>query len=72
MEAEFFAGEKDIGSEAFVRNLANILQDAKAMLAAKAEEFGIDVNELAQEEITEIREKRDSILERIMSVDSTY
>ncbi len=58
MEAEFFAGEKDIGSEAFVRNLANILEDAKAMLAAKAEEFGIDVNELAQEEITEIRENK--------------
>ncbi len=58
MEADFFAGEKELDSEDFARNLANILADAKKIMAAKAEEFGIDVNELAREEIAELSEHK--------------
>lgn len=37
--------EKDPGNEAFVRNLTNILTQAKAMLLEKAEAFGIEIDE---------------------------
>jgi hypothetical protein len=43
-ESEMTDEEKEIGNEAFVRNLTNILAQAAAMLADKAEEFGIEVD----------------------------
>jgi hypothetical protein len=43
MEQEMSDEEKDVGSDAFVRNLSNILIDAKAMLEEKAAEFGIEL-----------------------------
>lgn len=56
MEAEMFRDDKDVGSEAFVNDLLNILEDAKKVMGEKAEEFGIDLEELAQGEIDNIHE----------------
>lgn len=58
MESEMFAGENDVGSEAFVQNLMNILEDARSMLTEKAAEFGIHVDELARDEAQDIREDK--------------
>lgn len=51
-----FTDDKDVGSEAFVSDLLNILEDAKRVMGEKAEEFGIDLEELAQGEIDNIHE----------------
>lgn len=64
MEAEMLDEEKDVGSEAFVRNLANILEDAKRMLAEKAEEFGIDLNAIDDQEIADISERKQEFVEQ--------
>jgi hypothetical protein len=60
MEAETSDEEKDINNEAFVRNLSNILSDAKQMLIEKAEEFGLDLDPVAIEEAAAIQESRRS------------
>lgn len=57
-----FAEEKEIGTEAFVRNLANILEDAKRRLVETADELGIDVAEAAEAEITELRKEKRSVV----------
>ena len=49
--------EKDFDNEAFVRNLKNMFADAKRMLTEKAEEFGIDITPISDEEFAEIPER---------------
>jgi hypothetical protein len=63
MEAEITDDEQDIGSDAFVRNLSNILNDAKSMLEEKAAEFGIDLTSIDHDEIDAIRERQRSAVE---------
>ena len=62
MEAEMSDDEKDIDNEAFVRNLANILTDAKRMLEEKCEEFGIEFDPADIGEFTEIRKRKRSLV----------
>lgn len=50
--------EKDIGNEAFVRNLTNILAQAQAMLLEKAAEFGIEISEDEIEKTAAKRERK--------------
>lgn len=52
--------EKDLRSEAFVRNLENIFADARRMLAEKAEEFGIDLDQVDVDDLAEDRKRKRS------------
>lgn len=61
MEHEFTDAERDIGNEAFWRNLQNIFADAKQSLLEKAEEFGIEINPPGDEEFAEIRRQNKQI-----------
>src|SRR5205823_8568661 len=63
MEAEMFDDEKNMDGDALVRNLKNIFADAKQMLQEKAEEFGIDVTPISDEEFAVIRERERSFVE---------
>jgi hypothetical protein len=58
IEAELTDEEKNIESPAFARNLTNILNDAKAMLEAKAAEFGIELANVADEETVAAHEQK--------------
>src|SRR5688500_7153066 len=63
MEAEMSDEEKDIGNEAFARNLSNMLKDAKAMLEEKAAEFGIELNGRLDGDLTAQQEQKWSAVE---------
>ncbi len=58
-EQETTDEEKDINNEAFWNNLTNIFAEAKQMLTEKAEELGIDLQPIDEEEYTahRIRER---------------
>src|SRR5689334_5568725 len=58
MEAEMAEEEKDIESGAFVRSITDILEDAKKMLAQKAAEMGIDLDEAPDPEYMEMRKRK--------------
>lgn len=59
MEQEYTDEERDINNEAFWRNLTAIFAQAKRMLRKMAEELGIDLSAVSDEEIAEIRQKQD-------------
>lgn len=59
-EQELTDEEKDITSDAFYRNIRNIFADAKALLIEKAEEFGIDIEPISDEEFAEIQARQDA------------
>jgi hypothetical protein len=63
MEQEYSDEQRDINTEAFVQNLANIFADAKAMILEKAEEFGFDPFGLSDEEFREIQKRQDSFID---------
>jgi hypothetical protein len=63
MEQEFTDEERDIGNEAFWRNLQNIFAEAKRMLEEKALEFGIDATPVSDEEFAVIQQRQDAFLE---------
>ncbi len=58
MEQEDTDEERDINNEAFWRKLAGIFAQAKTMIREKAEEFGIDVDAVSDEEFAEIKRRR--------------
>ena len=62
MEAELAVDDAVLGSEQFVKNIANVLGDAKKMLTDKAAEFGIDLDAADTEEYAEARKlKREKV-----------
>lgn len=63
MEQEYSDEQRDINTEAFVQNLANIFADAKAMILEKAEEFGFDPFALSDKEFHEIQQRQDSFID---------
>ncbi len=63
MEQEYTDEEKDINNEAFVRKLANIFADARAMIIEKAEEFGFDPFALSDEEFREIQDRQHAFID---------
>ncbi|MGI8641724.1 MAG: hypothetical protein ACR2MG_17490 [Pyrinomonadaceae bacterium] len=64
MEQEDTDEERDINNEAFWRNLAGIFAQAKTVIREKAEEFGIDVDAVSDEEFAEIKRRREENLSR--------
>lgn len=74
MEQEMTDDEKGGDNEAFARNLANILADAKKMLVEKAEEMGIDLSDVNVGETTTLRrEKRSKVRsERLAELAEKY
>lgn len=70
IEAEMSEAESDDADDGdvLVRNLSNILDDAKKMLTEKAAEFGIDLEAFDEAEMAEIREnKRTSVKNNVMA-----
>lgn len=62
-ENQLSDAEKDIENEAFWRNLGNIFAEAQLMLADKAEELGIELKPLKDEEYAEYREREDDFIQ---------
>ena len=58
MEAEMSDEDKDIENGNFARTISNILDDARSMLAEKAEEFGIDLSQIPDAEMMESRDRK--------------
>ncbi len=54
---------KDISSEAFVRDLKNIFAQAREMILAKAEEFGIEIEPVSDEEFARTRERKRTFIQ---------
>ncbi len=54
--------EKDLTKPAFFQNLKNIFAEARASLTEKAEEFGIDLTPLSDEEYAEIRAREKAFI----------
>lgn len=54
--------EKDITNPAFFRNLKNIFTEARELLTEKAKEFGIELENLSEEEYSEIRAREKAFI----------
>lgn len=62
-ESEMTDEERDINNEAFWRRLAANFAEASIMLKEKAEEFGVELNIVSDEEFAEIQERGDEFIE---------
>lgn len=62
-ESQMTDAERDIDNKAFWRNLENIFAEAKSMLTDKAEELGIEIKPLNDEEYAEYRDREDAFVE---------
>lgn len=62
-EARMTDEERDPDSEAFWRNLANIFAEAQTMLIAKAEEFGIEIQPISDEDFEKHRQREGDFVE---------
>jgi hypothetical protein len=58
MEAEMTDEDQDVESGNFARTISNILDDARNMLTEKAEEFGIDLSQLPDAKMMEMRDRK--------------
>ena len=61
-EQEMTGEERDINNEAFWKRLAANFADARQMLSEKAEEFGIDLNAVSDEEFAAVRGREDEFV----------
>lgn len=64
LEQEDSDEERDISNEAFWLKFAKIFAQAQLMLREKAEEFGIDLNAVSDEEFAEIQRRQDEKISR--------
>lgn len=62
-DAETTDEERDIRNEAFWRRIAANFAQASMMLAEKAEEYGIDLNAVSDEEFAERQKREDDFIE---------
>jgi hypothetical protein len=62
-ESDLTDEERDINNEAFWRRLAANFAEAQQMLIEKADDFGIDLNAVSDEEFAAVRAREDEFIE---------